>query len=263
MESTFKKYIIRKYYSERAEDYDLQKSRTWKSPTGFERKIVNEVITPLKVLKRKSILEVCIGTGRTSLPLLKATELRFVGLDISREMLRISKAKLVDFKPEVELVSGDAEHLPFADSAFEALLCISAMHYFSDPEGNLSEFSRVLQNNGLLVYGDLTLHERDNSNFLNRLEKTVSLAHERYCKPSEIKELLENKGFRILKMLTIPYRKSYQALIEDKGRYFGVELKTLKKLMRSASYDERRMYKLDRNDFVLFYTTAVATKTPA
>jgi len=56
----------------------------------------------------------------------------------------------------------------------------------------------------------------------------------------------------------VPYRKSYSALIEDKGRYFDVNLEALRKCVRKADANEKRLYDLDNEGLTLFYTLITA-----
>lgn len=260
MENIACKRLVQEYYSKRARDYDQQKIRTWKSPHGFGAKIINEVINSLAGFRKKPVLEVGVGSGRIGYPLLEKVKPWFVGLDLSKEMLKLAKAKMSLLKESFDLVLGDAEHLPFSNEVFEALICISTMHYFADYTRSLREFSRLLKRKSLFVYGDLTLHESDNQGFLNTLEKTLSKAHATYYKPSEVKKLIENHGFRISKMQTIPYRKSYKALMEDKGKYFDVKPETLRETIKSASSHEEMLYAMDEDELTLFYTLIIALK---
>jgi ubiquinone/menaquinone biosynthesis C-methylase UbiE len=260
MEQTARKKLVQGYYSERARDYDRQKSRTWKSERGFGAVIINEVLDAAVGLKNRPILEVGVGSGRIGLPLMEKAVSWFVGLDLSREMLELAKVKMFSFKQEFDLILGDAECLPFIDEAFEAIFCVSTMHYLADPERSLTQFSRVLKGKGVYVYGDLALHELDNRGLLDTLERTLSKAHGRYYKPSEMKKLLENYGFRIPKTKVIPYRKSYVALIEDKGQYFNVKLEALCEVIQRVSTNERELYALNGNELTLFYTLITALK---
>ena len=260
METTARKKIVQEYYSKRAKDYDRQKIRTWKSEHGFGIEVLNEVIDALAAFEDKPVLEVGVGSGRIGFPLLKRVKPCFVGLDLSREMLRLAKTKVASHNKEFNTVLGDAEWLPFIDEVFDAAICISAMHYFADSEVGLTEFSRVLKEKGVFVYGDLTLHELDNHAFLDALEKTVSHAHARYVKPSEMKRLLENRGFRISRMKVIPYGKSFQSLMEDKGKYFDVKPDALNECARRATMEEKKLYSIGRSGLTLFYTLITASK---
>ena len=254
------KKIVQEYYSKRARDYDRQKARTWKSEAGFGASIVSDVIKALAGLENKPVLEVGVGSGRIGFPLLEKIKAWFVGLDLSREMLKLAKTRMPLYKQKFGLILGDAEHLPFVNGVFDAIICISTMHYFAIPERSLTEFSRTLKEKGIFVYGDLTMHKLDNRCFLDTLEKTISKAHAKYYKPSEMKSLIEEHGFCISKMEVFPYRKSYLALMEDKGRYFDVKPEALHKRIRGATLDERRLYSMDSDELTLFYTLITALK---
>jgi hypothetical protein len=67
-------------------------------------------------------------------------------------------------------------------------------------------------------------------------------------------------GFQVPKTRTFPYRKSYEALIEDKGRYFGVKREALQEFMSKATPEEQELYGLGKNEMTLFYTLITALK---
>ena len=131
VDSTRKKTVPR-YYSVRAIDYDEQKSRTWKSENGFGAEVFNEVLSEFTDFEDKLLLEAGVGSGRNAKPLLEKIEPCLVGLDLSRDMLKTARNKLFSHRRHFDLILADAEHLPFVAGAFEAVLCMSTMHYFAD-----------------------------------------------------------------------------------------------------------------------------------
>lgn len=258
MENIAHKKIVQKYYSERARNSGRQKIRTGKSKEGFRAEILNEVIDALAGLKNKLLLEVGVGSGRIGFPLPIKVEPWFVGLDLSREMLEL--ARMASYEQKFDLFLGDAEHLPFADNVFNAIICVGTVHYFTFPERILAEFSRTSNEKGGFAYGDVTMHELDNQGFLDTLEKTLSNAHARYCTPSEMRELLENQGFHVSRMKVVLYRKSYFALMEDKGKYFDVKSEDFHKCIKDATINERKLYSINSNGLSLFFTLITALK---
>jgi ubiquinone/menaquinone biosynthesis C-methylase UbiE len=254
------KKTVQVYYSRRARDYDRQKSRTWGSELGFRKEIIDEIVEALSQINSGFILEIGVGSGRMALPVIRKTMSQFVGLDLSREMLRIAKGKTSSYKRKLSLILGDAERLPFRNHVFDAIICMSTLHYFMFPRQVLGNFSKALKKNGVLVYGDVTMHEQDQEGFLDMLERTISYAHAKYCRPSEAKRWIENCGIQVSKMKVIPYKKTYNALIEDKARYFDVDPQVLYETMRKASERERRLYNLEDDQLTLFYTLIVGTK---
>lgn len=51
--------------------------------------------------------------------------------------------------------SGDAEHLPFADGSFDAVVNVESSHCYPDMSRFLSEVKRVLRPGGVLLFADL------------------------------------------------------------------------------------------------------------
>lgn len=134
MSNIYRKKLIQKYYSSRANEYDRQKSRTWKSSQGFGNDVFEEILEGFKKFKDKSLLEIGIGSGRNAKPLLEKIRPYVVGLDLSKEMLRTVTNKFTDHKDRVDLILGDVDQMPFVVGTFEGILCMSTMHYFSDQE---------------------------------------------------------------------------------------------------------------------------------
>ncbi|MFQ6086785.1 MAG: class I SAM-dependent methyltransferase [Candidatus Bathyarchaeia archaeon] len=258
--STAHKKIIQRYYSKRAHDYDRQKIRTWKSKLGFEAKILNEVVNAVSQVKDRLILEVGVGSGRVALPLTKEIASQSIGVDLSKEMLKIAQMKMSAYKQKFSPLIGDAEHLPFRNNIFDAIICISTLHYFLFPKTSLEEFSRALKKRDIFLYGDVTMHESDHDNFLDKLEKTISHAHGKYSRPSEMKKLIEGCGIQVDKMEVVPYKKSYTALAEDKAQYFNVKPQILYEKINEASENERKLYSLEKKRMTLFYTLIKGAK---
>ncbi|MFX1250004.1 MAG: class I SAM-dependent methyltransferase [Promethearchaeota archaeon] len=252
--SKLHKKTIQRYYSKRARNYDKQKSRTWKSELGFEAKIINEIVSAVSQARNGLILEVGVGSGRVALSLMKETPSRLIGLDLSREMLQSAQMKMTSCKQKLNLLMGDAEHLPFCNNIFDTLICISTFHYFSSPKIILEEFSRVLKEKGVFIYGDVTMHELDQDNFLDQLEKTISPAHAKYSRPLEMKKLLESWEIQVKKMEVIPYKKLYSALIEDKAQYFNIKPQSLYEKLSKATKNEKNLYDIEEDQMTLFYT---------
>ena len=77
-------------------------------------------------------LDVACGTGMSTVALADFADI-VVGLDISREMMRVAPPK-----PNVTYMLGRAERLPFLDGAFDAVTCSSGVHWFDQERFYLS-----------------------------------------------------------------------------------------------------------------------------
>jgi demethylmenaquinone methyltransferase / 2-methoxy-6-polyprenyl-1,4-benzoquinol methylase len=97
------------------------------------------------------ILDVATGTGMVAFAL-AARGAQVTGLDQSEAMLGIARTRqdpAVDAAGgSVTLVTGEAEHLPFEDGAFDALTFTYLLRYVDDPAATLAELARVVKPGG-------------------------------------------------------------------------------------------------------------------
>lgn len=254
------KKIVQEYYSKRASDYDRQKARTWKSEIGFEAQILDEIVEAALTVGTGVCLEIGVGSGRVCLPLIKETKLCFVGIDLSKEMLKLAERKVCSYREKSNLLLADAENIPFEDNTFNLVICTSTLHYLTSPKRALEETTRVLKRKSVFVYGDVGIHEMDTTGFMDKLEKTISPAHAGYYKPSEIHRLIEEHGIRVTSTKIIPYRKPYVSLIEDKANYFKIKSERLFRLIARSTEEQKTLYEIDENQMTLFYIIIVGSK---
>ena len=133
-------------YSRQAEHYDETRSA---SPS---------VLRPLREALAGSpgrrLVDVGGGTGNYALAL-KREGWEPVVVDRSPGMLSRAAAK------GLETVQADAQHLPFADEAFDAVTMISMLHHVEDRGAALAEARRVLRSPGKLVLMGFTAEDSD------------------------------------------------------------------------------------------------------
>lgn len=106
---------------------------------GYEELHQEEQLGKLKVVldhvryeKTDKILDVGCGTGLSSLLFM----CQKVGIDPTFELLEQAKKRM-------PVVQGIAEELPFRDNMFTIVICLTALHNFTDPQRALLEMKRV------------------------------------------------------------------------------------------------------------------------
>jgi demethylmenaquinone methyltransferase / 2-methoxy-6-polyprenyl-1,4-benzoquinol methylase len=100
------------------------------------------------------ILDVATGTGLVARELVRRHGCSVVGLDQSEEMLAGARARLAaspGLATRIELVRGQAEHLPFADAEFDGLTFTYLLRYVDDPQAALRELARVVRPGGTIA----------------------------------------------------------------------------------------------------------------
>ena len=107
------------------------------------------------------LLDIGTGTGRL-LELLAPRAESATGIDASREMLALARARLTErgLGGHCAVRQGDLYRLPFADAAFDVVTLQMVLHYAEDPAAALAEAARVLRPDGVLAIADLAPHAR-------------------------------------------------------------------------------------------------------
>ncbi len=104
------------------------------------------------------VLDVASGQGTSALHLAKTFGCQVVGVDFGFDMVyRANQAAAAEgLGDRVRFERGDAEHLPFDDATFDAIICECAFCTFPDKPAAASEFVRVLKPGGRVGLSDLT-----------------------------------------------------------------------------------------------------------
>jgi ubiquinone/menaquinone biosynthesis C-methylase UbiE len=98
----------------------------------------------------EDVLDVACGTGNATLPAARAGA-RATGLDLTPELLAQARALAAAEGLDVEFVEGDAEALPFADAAFDAVLSTFGAMFAPDQAAVARELVRVTRPGGRIV----------------------------------------------------------------------------------------------------------------
>lgn len=125
-------------------------------PGGLE--LTGRLARLLNLTPQSIVLDVASGKGTSALHLAKTVGCRVVGVDLSQDNVERSKdrASALGLQDRAEFQIADAEHLPFAPNAFDAILCECAFCTFPDKQRAAAEFNRVLKPGGRIGISDLT-----------------------------------------------------------------------------------------------------------
>ena len=100
-----------------------------------------------------SALEIGSGTGYLSYGMLKHKAFgRYIPTDISVRFLRDLRARTAGLSVQPLLYAADANHLPFSDDTFDAVLGNSVLHHFLDYPSTLAQTFRLLRKGGIAVF---------------------------------------------------------------------------------------------------------------
>jgi len=137
------------------------------------------------------VLEVGCGTGHW-LRVLKDRARFVVGIDLSTNMLQRAQS----VTPDVPLVRGRAEALPYQSQCFDRLFCLNAFHHFAEKVKFLTEARRVLRPHGGLMIVGLDPHVGvDQWWVYDYFPETVELDRQRYPATAEMRANMTRVGF--------------------------------------------------------------------
>jgi ubiquinone/menaquinone biosynthesis C-methylase UbiE len=130
-------------HSAASKGYSLEASRYERGRPEYPTELSSWLTSTLGLGPNKRAVDVGAGTGKFT-RLLLATRASVVGVE-PIEAMRHELARL----PNVEVLSGTAQHLPLPDASADAIVCAQAFHWFAQSEV-LDEFARVLKPGGRL-----------------------------------------------------------------------------------------------------------------
>ena len=152
---------VKKANSDRAAEYFRRNAEEWDKIRTLH--IAEDAVeTALRDLfpstGMKDFLDIGTGTGRV-LELFGPQVERGVGIDMSREMLAVARAKLqkADLR-NCQIRQGDMYQLPFSDDSFDGVVIHQVLHFAEDPAEAIAEAGRALRPGGRLVVVDFAPH---------------------------------------------------------------------------------------------------------
>ncbi|HKZ50181.1 MAG TPA: class I SAM-dependent methyltransferase [Dehalococcoidia bacterium] len=117
------------------------------------------LLSQLRLSDPARVLDVATGTGAVALKAASRLGVQVVGADITGPMLRRAMARgaALGLERRLQWVECDAEALPFADAAFDAVTATYLLRYVSDVPETVAELSRVLKPGGMILYLDFAV----------------------------------------------------------------------------------------------------------
>lgn len=153
---------VRTRRAARAADYFARNAEEWDRIRSLHVSDAEVEAALAEALGRRrfdTLLDVGTGTGRM-LEVLAPRCVKAVGIDSSREMLAVARAKLDEAKVTNALVRlGSVYHLPVERGGFDLVLIHQVLHYLDDPARAVREAAAALSPGGRLVIIDFAPHE--------------------------------------------------------------------------------------------------------
>jgi ubiquinone/menaquinone biosynthesis C-methylase UbiE len=132
-------------------------------------------------------IEVGMGTGRFSIEL---------GIREGTEPSRNMRSLALD--RGLEVMPGEADHLPFKDMHYDFVLMVFCISYFNDLSAAFTEAKRVLKNGGALIVGFIDKGSIIGKAYERRKPFSVFYKQANFYRPDKIIDELRKNGFKDL-----------------------------------------------------------------
>ena len=178
----------KEFWNRWAKRYDTAMSngrKTYENLIGRMKKVLTRNMT---------VLELACGTGLLSVRLAGSVKM-LEATDFSEEMIRQAKTKM--HSSRLHFSVQDATRLPYALETFDAVVISNALHIMPDPEKALSEITRVLKPDGILIAPTFTAADRLLGRFKIRMMELSGFKVFHKWTPEEYIKFLENHGFTV------------------------------------------------------------------
>ena len=164
------------------------------------------------------LLDVACGPG--AFVLAAAPRVRFArGMDVTAEMLRRARR----FQHEHCLANasfdrGEAEHLPYAQGAFDVVCCHFAFHHLTDPGVAFREMLRVVKPTGrLFVTDSLAPEDEVKSKLYDHIERLRDPSHTTTLSLSAMLALFARDGLHVIKQSVRDRARSFDRWMQRAG----------------------------------------------
>ena len=156
-------------------------------------------------------LDVATGAGHTAGALLEAGVPAVVAADASPTMV----ATALEGYPGLDGAVADAERLPFADGAFDAVTCRIAAHHFPKPGRFVREIARVLAPGGTVALEDnVAPPEEPLDDFLDEVERLRDPTHVRSYTEREWRSWFAEAGLDVEETQLMKKTLEYERWVE-------------------------------------------------
>lgn len=134
----------------------------WDKEMVKSQQKIKKILDVAQVFQNKSVLDIACGTGVLVSDYLDRKVKKYVGVDISCEMIKIAESKFSHFD-NAEFIIGDAEALSFSNE-FDCAVIYNAFPHFVSPENLFKSLYNALKDGGRITVAHgmsreaLTLH---------------------------------------------------------------------------------------------------------
>ncbi|MFA9418804.1 MAG: class I SAM-dependent methyltransferase [Gammaproteobacteria bacterium] len=159
----------------------------------------DDFISKLDIGSGDTLLDIACGSGGPTLRIASKTGSNVIGIDIHEQGIETARKQAQDLgitgQAKFEIVDG-SKSLEFEEASFSGLICVDAVNHLPGREAVFSDWHRVLEPGGRLVFTDPITITGPLTNEEIRIRSSIGFFLFVPCGVDE--RLLENAGFEVM-----------------------------------------------------------------
>ena len=173
-------------------------------PPGGINSII-EIINNIFINKNTKVLEVGTSTGFTSLELARLIKCKITAIDINELSIKEcrERAKKLNIK-NIKFEIGNVESLKFKNKSFDIVFCGNVTSIVNNREKALSEYKRVLKNEGYLLAIPMYYIKNPSKKLISDVSKSIRVSIKPHKKEYWV-EKFEDENLEIIKEIDFKF----------------------------------------------------------
>jgi ubiquinone/menaquinone biosynthesis C-methylase UbiE len=172
-----------------------------------------------------SVLEVAPGPGYLAIELAKLGTYKIIGLDISKDFVKIAQRNAKEAGVEVEFRYGSVVDIPFPDNTFDFIICTAAFKNFKEPFKALTEMYRVLRLGGTALIIDMN-RNASNQQIEDYIKNLGAKSTDKLFMKFMFKYFLRNGAYTIDEFINLISKTAFKEYdIKEEGIGFYIYLR--------------------------------------
>jgi len=154
----------------------------------------------INVDERASLLDLGTGDGYVAFEMAKRWPKRsIVGVDVASESILRNQNKTAELGIEnAAFYVYEGMLLPFENEEFDGVICRYVFHHCPAPKITVSEMSRVLKPQGIVVLSDPVPTPPDEGEFIDEFQRLLPDGHQQFYRKQVLDGMFDNCGFDLI-----------------------------------------------------------------
>jgi len=158
--------------------------------------------------KDDTLMDLGCATGSISIDLSGSVR-KVVGIDISPEMVRLAKEKAKTHRVEnVYFARSTIFDERYEPGTYDSVMAFNVLHLLDDPGNAIKRINDLLKENGIFISNTVCLGEKGRliGGLMTIVSKIGLMPKVNKFSVSELKEMIERNGFKIIESMTFEDR---------------------------------------------------------